>query len=770
MTYSTPSSSIAATKSAGADQNAINSTTSAGSDSITPSEKRRLAALKGWERKRELEKSGGLSKKMRITPPRSERAAKTAAVAAITAPQQSISKSTPKREQKGWETRKKKMATAVPSPVGSSATSTTTKSLTHSEAAKLGWERIKKKKALEEAKAKAATASKKKTSAKTTGLSHSEAAKLGWERIREKKKQVSAAAAAAAKGGASSKKKKTGLSHSEAAKLGWQRKWEADKANAEEDEDDDHFKVRSKSSKKGWETRKKKMLSGAKVEDKVDVKDKLFVVRSKSSKKGWETRRKLTGATVKEEVKDMDEWKQRSKASKKGWETRRIQGTADAGGKTKSLTHSEAAKLGWERIRESEEAGVPYVSTKKKRKTPESDEKPRKKPYNAASRSEAAKMAWQKEKEKKMLMAGTATAPSGRSYYQQDSSVATHTYTAERVEWEIRQKMLAAANAEEDSSSEEESDEESSEEEDSSDEELEEVEVEHQTEERTAAEISRDEAANLLLAMFGASAPEAPAAKAEDTSVADTSHEASIVEALQELACAKSEDTSMSVENYGEGVNQEVVEEEPEVEKTSMRGRKRKPTAKGSGYTAAKRDWDNKKHEQEFASKVKAPSAQASTAVKSTPKSPTKSGGSKAASKSSTGASEDKISKKRSQTAKNGWQKRKSEVIKKSNLDPQETEKINAAIAVVKKATGKTAGKEMPLPRGVTVRPSGKWQAQLYYAGKSRYIGVFDNREDACYAYEVAREILILSKDPKDDEVEANINLARKAAFAGVRK
>eukprot|EP00984_Skeletonema_dohrnii_P034072 scaffold32990_cov44-Skeletonema_dohrnii-CCMP3373.AAC.1 len=90
------------------------------------------------------------------------------------------------------------------------------------------------------------------------------------------------------------------------------------------------------------------MLGEVKVEDKVEVKDELFAVRSKSSKKGWETRRKLAGAATKVEVEDTDEWQQRSKASKKGWETRRKQGAAGAGDKTKSLTHSEAAKLGWE--------------------------------------------------------------------------------------------------------------------------------------------------------------------------------------------------------------------------------------------------------------------------------------------------------------------------------------------------------------------------------------------------------------------------------------
>jgi hypothetical protein len=63
-------------------------------------------------------------------------------------------------------------------------------------------------------------------------------------------------------------------------------------------------------------------------------------------------------------------------------------------------------------------------------------------------------------------------------------------------------------------------------------------------------------------------------------------------------------------------------------------------------------------------------------------------------------------------------------------------------------------------------------QAQLYYAGKSRYIGVFDSREKACLAYEISREVLKTDKgeDPKPSEIDANINLARKAAFAGVGK
>jgi len=108
--------------------------------------------------------------------------------------------------------------------------------------------------------------------------------------------------------------------------------------------------------------------------------------------------------------------------------------------------------------------------------------------------------------------------------------------------------------------------------------------------------------------------------------------------------------------------------------------------------------------------------------------------------------------------------------------DPKENEKIEAAIGAVRRSGGgkqkKSPEDKGQLPRGVTMRPSGKWQAQLYYAGKSRYIGVFDSREKACLAYEISREVLKTDKgeDPKPSEIDANINLARKAAFAGVGK
>jgi len=46
----------------------------------------------------------------------------------------------------------------------------------------------------------------------------------------------------------------------------------------------------------------------------------------------------------------------------------------------------------------------------------------------------------------------------------------------------------------------------------------------------------------------------------------------------------------------------------------------------------------------------------------------------------------------------------------------------------------------MDVLRGITVRPSGKFQAQLYFDGRSRYIGVFDSKFEAASAYEMIRK------------------------------
>ena len=46
------------------------------------------------------------------------------------------------------------------------------------------------------------------------------------------------------------------------------------------------------------------------------------------------------------------------------------------------------------------------------------------------------------------------------------------------------------------------------------------------------------------------------------------------------------------------------------------------------------------------------------------------------------------------------------------------------------------------IPRGVTVRPSGRWQSQVYFHGASRYLGVYSNSNQAALAFIAAKQIL----------------------------
>ena len=72
------------------------------------------------------------------------------------------------------------------------------------------------------------------------------------------------------------------------------------------------------------------------------------------------------------------------------------------------------------------------------------------------------------------------------------------------------------------------------------------------------------------------------------------------------------------------------------------------------------------------------------------------------------------------------------------------------------------------LPRGITVRPSGKWQVQLYYLGKSRYIGVFESKNHAAIGYELARSCVASFGEESENEkqIKNNVQLMRKAAYS----
>jgi len=78
---------------------------------------------------------------------------------------------------------------------------------------------------------------------------------------------------------------------------------------------------------------------------------------------------------------------------------------------------------------------------------------------------------------------------------------------------------------------------------------------------------------------------------------------------------------------------------------------------------------------------------------------------------------------------------------------------------------------EEVLPKGVTFRPSGKWQVQLFYAGQSRYLGMFPSKEAAAMAYKLARDCAIQLGDDwrtwrklSPEQTKANVITLRKAA------
>ena len=105
-----------------------------------------------------------------------------------------------------------------------------------------------------------------------------------------------------------------------------------------------------------------------------------------------------------------------------------------------------------------------------------------------------------------------------------------------------------------------------------------------------------------------------------------------------------------------------------------------------------------------------------------------------------------------------------------SSTDRQKSTKSAAAITAIAGGKNKEAAAlAAAILRGVTMRPSGKWQAQMYFAGKSRYIGVFDTREKAALAYEIARAKLQKAK-ANNNNTEDAVNEARRAAFDGVNE
>jgi hypothetical protein len=89
------------------------------------------------------------------------------------------------------------------------------------------------------------------------------------------------------------------------------------------------------------------------------------------------------------------------------------------------------------------------------------------------------------------------------------------------------------------------------------------------------------------------------------------------------------------------------------------------------------------------------------------------------------------------------WKDVRREVLEFIKSNPQSTNTSNISM-------------DKELLRGITMRPSGKFQAQMYFSGQSRYIGVFDTKEQAALAYEMIRNRI---KPPQVVVVEGDVTL-----------
>jgi hypothetical protein len=85
---------------------------------------------------------------------------------------------------------------------------------------------------------------------------------------------------------------------------------------------------------------------------------------------------------------------------------------------------------------------------------------------------------------------------------------------------------------------------------------------------------------------------------------------------------------------------------------------------------------------------------------------------------------------------------------------PSKAELHKLASSILPKTKHVTSSSE--IPRGVTIRPSGRWQSQVYYKGASRYIGVFSDSREAAVAWIVAKELLSSVKVPQATKEEYN--------------
>ena len=215
-------------------------------------EKKRMAALIGWEKRRQQERTGRPAKKMKLE---SSQSVTTAA------PMHSSgrrSRTVSKTDTEGSTSSSEEDVDSADTE--SEVEETSKEPLSRSEAARLGWARRKKilnaKSATEDSSSsdeevedEEEESEEEETPKKP--LSRAEAARLGWER---RKKKLAEAKALAAK----EQEKATTLGRREAAKLGWERRKKTTATSRKKASRAKGYgaAARARAAKQGWEKRK----------------------------------------------------------------------------------------------------------------------------------------------------------------------------------------------------------------------------------------------------------------------------------------------------------------------------------------------------------------------------------------------------------------------------------------------------------------------------------------------------------------------------------
>lgn len=218
-------------------------------------EKKRMAALIGWEKRRQQERTGRPAKKMKLT------SSQSMTTAASMHNSGRRSRAVSKTDTDSTSSSEEDMDSA---DTESEVEEPVKKPLSRSEAARLGWARRKKMlnaKSAEESSSEEVEDEEEESEEEESPkkpLSRAEAARLGWER---RKKKLAEAKVLAAK-----EQEKAPLGRREAAKLGWERRKELAKTEKQPTAVTSRKKAsraksygaaaRARAAKQGWERRK----------------------------------------------------------------------------------------------------------------------------------------------------------------------------------------------------------------------------------------------------------------------------------------------------------------------------------------------------------------------------------------------------------------------------------------------------------------------------------------------------------------------------------